>query len=230
MTKLLLVDDDLTIGPLVKEYLEAHDFHCVLCHNAYDGLRVFKEDAFDLCILDVVMPMMNGLELADHFISLNSNIPFLFLTSQGSLNDRVKGLEMGADDYILKPFSMKELLLRIQTILKRTVKKSNIQLVNKVYDIGRFTFHATSRELKIDDQTISLSAIEAQLLQLFCESNDGIVLRDKALSAIWSDEYSFKTRSLNVYVSRLRKYFLLDKSISIKNIHGKGYQLIQKLS
>jgi len=228
MAKLLLVDDDLTLGPLIKEYLETHDFTCVLCHNAFDGLKSFKKEDYDLCILDIVMPLMNGLELANEFKYFKANVPFLFLSSKGSIEDRIKGLEHGADDYILKPFSMKELLLRINTILKRSKDQESIANANKEYNIGQYVFHLTSRELLYHTLIIHLSDIEAQLLSMFCESPDGIIYRDRALNQIWRDEYNFKSRSLNVYISKLRKYLIHDEMIKIKNIHGKGYQMIIK--
>lgn len=225
--KILIVDDDRTLSPIVKEYLEAKDFECVLCHNAFDGLSAFKEQRFDLCILDVVMPMKTGFELAEEITEHDASIPFLFLTSQTDQEDRIKGLEVGADDYILKPFSMKELALRIGIILRRSAQDSSQPLQRK-YSIGNYTFSATSRELSIAEDTTKLSWIEARLLTQFCEASSGIIYRDKVLRLIWSDEHSFRDRSLNVYVSKLRKYLKADPNIDIHNIHGTGYQMIIK--
>jgi DNA-binding response OmpR family regulator len=226
MHKILIVDDDRTLSPLVKEYLEAKDFECVLCHNAYDGFEAFKKQSFDLCILDIVMPLEDGYGLAKKITNSNPDIPFLFLTSQSDQEDKIKGLEAGADDYILKPFSMKELYLRIQAILKR-FQSRRVQRKDQIaYEICSYSFNPAVRELKHESGSIRLSWIESQLLHMFCKSDDGIILREVALKQIWSDENNFRARSLNVYVSKLRSYLQKEERITIRNIHGSGYQMI----
>lgn len=228
MPKILIVDDDRTLSPLIKEYLEAKNLDCTLCHNAFDGLKVFKKEKFDLCVLDIVMPLEDGFELAAKLTNVNPNIPFLFLSSKTHQDDKIKGLEAGADDYILKPFSMKELYLRIQAILKRSQASGGNKKQNVEYQISTYTFNPSARELKREGETLNLSWIESQLLHMFCQSNDGIISRDVALKQIWSDEHNFRTRSLNVYVSKLRNYLQVDPNISIRNIHGSGYQMLIK--
>ncbi|MBK9256644.1 MAG: response regulator transcription factor [Saprospiraceae bacterium] len=225
---ILLVDDDRSLSPLVKEYLEAKDFQCSLFHNAFDALDAFKKTAFTLCILDIRMPMKSGLELAEDLKVIQPDIPFLFLTGQTDKEDRIKGLEAGADDYITKPFSMQELYLRVQAILRRVETYSKLKSETAIFQIGRFKFNASTREISQIESKIKLSAIEARLLKMFCDSSDGIILRDTALRQIWDDENSFRERSLNVYVSKLRQYFKEDPNIEILNIHGTGYQLISK--
>lgn len=226
--KILLVDDDRSLSPLVQEYLEAKEFECILYHNAFDAYKDFKKHHFNLCILDIKMPMKSGFELAEEIKAIAPGIPFLFLTGQTDKEDRIKGLEAGADDYITKPFSMQELYLRIKAIMKRTEMYQQIQKQTSSFNIGRFRFDAESREISGTTAPLKLSAIEARLLRLFCEAPDGIVYRDNALKQIWDDENNFRERSLNVYVSKLRQYLKDDPSIEILNIHGTGYKLIVK--
>ncbi|MDF1699134.1 MAG: response regulator transcription factor [Saprospiraceae bacterium] len=228
MYKILLVDDDRMLSPLVKEYLEAKDYTCTLCYNAHDGLKEFNKKEFDLCILDIVMPLEDGYELAAKITNINPNIPFLFLSGKTQQEDKIKGLEAGADDYILKPFSMKELYLRIQAILKRSKSQGSSKTPSIEYQISSYSFNPSARELKRDEDTLNLSWIESQLLHMFCQAPDGIISRDIALKQIWSDEHNFKSRSLNVYVSKLRNYLQADPSIRIRNIHGSGYQMVIK--
>jgi len=223
---ILLVDDDRSLSPLVKEYLEAKDFECHLFHNGYDAITAFKKMPFSLCILDIRMPMKSGFQLAEEIISLQPGTPFLFLTGQTEKEDRIKGLEAGADDYITKPFSMQELFLRIKNILKRTDHHQKLKKGISAFDVGQYLFNADTRELVFKEVPIKLSSIESKLLRLFCEAEDGIIYRDNALKQIWEDENSFRERSLNVYVSKLRSYFKEDSNIEILNIHGTGYKLL----
>jgi len=225
---ILLVDDDRSLSPLVKEYLEAKDFQCSLFHNAFDALDAFRKTPFSLCILDIRMPMKSGFELAEELKSIQPDIPFLFLSGQIEKEDRIKGLEAGADDYITKPFSMQELYLRVTAILRRVETYSKLKNETAVFQIGQYKFNASTREIMQIESKVKLSAIEAKLLRMFCESTDGIILRDTALKVIWEDENNFRERSLNVYVSKLRQYLKDDPAIEILNIHGTGYQLISK--
>ncbi len=226
--RILIVDDDKTISPLLKEYLEENGYECTLLHNAFDALSAFKSEGFDLCIFDVVMPMKNGHELAKEIQMYNTEIPFLFLTSLSGQADRIKGLEIGAEDYIIKPFSMKELLLRVNIILKRAKPTQFLNTSTNLYQIGIYQFNANTRKLTTTDSVICLSSIETKLLQMFCESSNGIILREQALNQIWGDQHNFKSRSLNVYISKLRNFFNDSQDIEILNIHGSGYQLVVK--
>ena len=228
LKKILLADDDRTLSPMVQEYLEAKGFTCHLHHNAFDAYEDFKNGGFSLCILDIKMPMKSGFELAAEIKGLEPDAPFLFLTGQTDKEDRIKGLEAGADDYITKPFSMQELYLRIKAILKRTEKYQVIQSKISEFSIGQFIFNTDTREIKSESGVIKLSSIESKLLRMFCEAHDGVIQRDEALKQIWSDENSFRERSLNVYVSKLRNYLKEDPSIQFLNIHGSGYKLVVK--
>lgn len=224
--KLLLVDDDLTLSPLVKEYLEASGMTCTLCHNGFEALVILKHNHFDLCLLDIRMPMKSGFDLAKEMVAFNPEIPFLFLTGQADKEDRIKGFEYGAEDYILKPFSMQELVLRIKVILRRTATHSLLASGLEPLAIGSFLFFPEKRELKHNNAVQRLSEIESKLLSMFRQGSDGIVLRENALKQLWKDEYMFRDRSLNVFVSKLRKYLKADPNIEILNIHGAGYRMI----
>ncbi len=224
---ILFVDDERQFSGMTKEYLEAKGFKVTLKHSADDGLASFKSKAFNLCIFDVKMPIKDGFSLAEEVTKLDENIPIVFLTGQTQREDRIKGLTLGADDYITKPFSMEELYLRVKAILKRVTiqeKKSP----SHFHNLGKFTFDSIARELKSGDQITKLSAIESKLLGLFCEQKNGLLQRDFALNRIWNDEDYLKGRSLNVYVSKLRSFLKDDENIEILNVHGEGYRMIVK--
>ena len=226
---ILIVDDDRALSPLVAEYLQAKNFETTLCHNAEEGLKKFRSLDIDLCVLDIKMPIKNGFALAHEIREFSSDIPYLFLTSESAKEMRIEGLKMGADDYILKPFSMEELFLRIQLILKRSFFQNNQKKENRShYKIGKLNFDSNTRQLSDGNEVINLSTIETQLLQMFCESNNGYVERENALKLIWNDDDMIRTRSLNVYVSKLRKHLESDPTISFLNVHGSGYKMVVK--
>ncbi len=224
--RILFVDDDQLLSSMTKEYLEAKDFKVSLFHNAEEGLLQFKQGDYDLCLLDVKMPIKDGFSLAEDIRNLDSEIPIFFLTGKTDTTDRIKGLTLGADDYITKPFSMEELSLRINAILKRTILENS--KTKQVQVIGAYLFHSVSRELHFQESVTKLSAIESKLLGLLAENVNGLLGRDYALNKIWLDEDHLKGRSLNVYVSRLRKYLSQDENIEILNVHGEGYRLVVK--
>jgi DNA-binding response OmpR family regulator len=174
------------------------------------------------------MPLKSGMELAEEIKMLKPDTPFLFLTGQADKEDRIKGLEAGADDYVTKPYSMQELYLRVKAILRRLEINTHARKITKSYSIGQYRFEADSREVTREGKTDKLSEIESKLLSMFCEAPDGIVSRDHALKRIWDDENSFRERSMNVYVSKLRQYLKDDPNIEIMNIHGFGYKLMVK--
>ncbi|HZV69682.1 MAG TPA: response regulator transcription factor [Saprospiraceae bacterium] len=223
---LFLVDDDLTLSPLVKEYLDAKGMNCTLCHSAFEALDLFRKNQFDLCLLDIQMPMKSGFDLARDMVSFKPDIPFLFLTAQSDKEDRIKGFEFGAEDYVLKPFSMQELALRIKAILRRTSRTSPARLVHAPVPFLSFVFNPETRELIQNENVQRLSEIESQLLTMFLKAPDGIVLRDLALKQLWPDEHMFRDRSLNVFVSRLRHILKGDPGVEILNIHATGYRMI----
>lgn len=188
---LLLVDDDLALSPLTKEYLEAKEFQVTLRHSGDEGWEAFRSGAFDCCILDVKMPLKDGFSLAEDIRQLNPGMPILFLTGASQKEERIRGLSLGADDYITKPFSMEELYLRIRNILKRSTVQQK-QSEKAVHEIGIYRFDVATRELQGGPEMVKLTAIEARLLQLFCESDNGIIRRDIALQRFWGDEDMLK--------------------------------------
>jgi len=223
---LLFVDDEKQFSAMIKEYLEAKGFKVTLRHSADDGLSSFRSNDYHLCIFDVKMPFKDGFSLAEEIRSLDEDMPIVFLTGQTQKENRIKGLKMGADDYITKPFSMEELYLRVKAILKRVEKPKKI--TPESFEIGRYSFNPVTRELSIASENTKLSAIEAKLLQLFCENRNDLVRRDFALNKIWQDDDRLKERSLNVYISKLRTFLKEDENVEILNVHGEGYRLVVK--
>ncbi len=223
---ILLVDDEINFSEITREYLEAKGCRVVLKHSADTALVTFKNEHFDLCVFDVKMPIKNGFELAEEVRELDEYIPIVFLTGQVKKEHRLKGLGIGADDYITKPFSMEELFLRIKNILKRTLSQRKEQNGKLNFQIGQYNFEGTSRELFFNGQMVKLTAIEAKLLSMFCENENGIIERNLALKRIWGDDDFLRGRSLNVYVSKLRSHLKNDEAIKILNVHGVGYKMV----
>lgn len=223
---ILFVDDEQQFSEMTKEYLEAKGFNVTLKHSADEGLSSFKVNAYNICIFDVKMPIKDGFSLAEDIRALDENIPIVFLTGQTQKESRIKGLTIGADDYITKPFSMEELFLRIKVILKRVTVQEKKNPDH--FKIGKYSFDALARELKLGVETVKLSAIEAKLLELFCKNLNNIIQREFALNRIWQDEDYLKGRSLNVYVSKLRSFLKGDENIEILNVHGEGYRMVVK--
>lgn len=224
--RILMVDDDRTFSVLTQEYLEAKGLKVSLLHNGDDGLTTFRKADFDLCILDVKMPLKDGFTLAGELRSWRPEIPIIFLTGQTEKEHRIKGFLVGADDYITKPFSMEELYLRVSAVMRRVQVQEKAKQEIGPYRVGVYSFDARTRELALGGQTAKMSAIEARLLQLFCDSPAGMIEREAALRQIWDDEDMLRGRSLNVYVSKLRQYLKEDPAIEILNVHGVGYQLV----
>lgn len=222
--RLLLCDDDVQLAKLTSEYLEAKGFDVSTASNAIDGYKMFSEGRFDMCILDVKMPMKTGFELASDIREVDAQIPIIFLTAESDTEKRIEGLMIGADDYLTKPFSFRELFLRITAIFKRIQAPGSE--THTIRNIGKYQFNVETRTLIIDQTEYRLSDIEAQLLEAFCRTPNGRVTRDHLLSTIWQDDDHLKSRSLNVYVSKLRKRLALDPSIEILNIHGSGYHMV----
>jgi DNA-binding response OmpR family regulator len=223
---LLLVDDERHFSEMTREYLVAKGCTTVLKHNANEGLVSFKNEHFDLCIFDVKMPIKDGFELAREIRALNEFIPIIFLTGQTQKAYRIEGLSIGADDYVTKPFSMEELYLRIKNILRRTRLQVQERENQEAYQLGNYSFDASTRELLLTEKVVKLTAIEAKLLRMFCESENGLVERNMALKRIWGDDDLMRGRSLNVYVSKLRNYLKKDGNIEILNVHGVGYRIV----
>lgn len=225
--RIFLVEDDLSFGSVLKAYLEIYKYEIEWVKDGRDAINTFENGQFDICILDVMLPHIDGFQLAENIKCLRPEIPFIFLTAKTLKEDEIKGYELGADDYIKKPFDSEILLFKLQAILNRNsdikqkTKSSSLQ-------IGHFLLKPEYRELNNlqNNTNQKLSPKEAELLQMLIESKDSVLLRDEALRKIWGDDNYFTKRSMDVYVTKLRKYLKDDKTIEILNIHGSGFRLI----
>ena len=220
--KILYVEDDLNLGFVTQDNLQIYGFDVRHCKNGQEALGVFKTEIFDLCILDVMLPKLDGFELAKIIRKENKEIPILFLTAKSLKADKIEGLKLGGDDYITKPFSIEELILKIEIFLKRSkiVSPKNEQ---SQFKIGEFTFDFLSLQLSHPEKEKTLTLKEAQLLRFFVTHKNQVLKRDYILKEVWSDDDYFSGRSMDVFISRLRGYLKYDASLEIKNIHGVGF-------
>jgi DNA-binding response OmpR family regulator len=225
-TKILLVEDDPNFGSIMKSYLELNDFTVVLKPDGKQGLSAFKSELFDICILDVMMPEMDGFTLAKEIKKTNSSVPFIFLTAKSLKEDMLEGFKTGADDYITKPFDSEVLLFKLHAILKRNVKAGSGEAEPNEIMVGKLKFNIMLRTLSFEKQSFQLSPKEAQLLKMLCLAKDGILLRKDALEQIWGADNYFNGRSMDVFIARVRKYLKADPGIEIANIHGNGFRMI----
>lgn len=224
--KILLAEDDPNLGNLLKEYLEAKGYTVALATNGKEGFDSFKKNKFDICLLDVMMPVKDGYTLAREIRSIDKNVPVVFLTAKSMKEDAIEGFNAGADDYITKPFSMEELMLRIKAILRRTKGGSSAQAEQTVFNVGKFTFDYNRQVLSIGTRQQKLTSKEADLLRLLCLHTNDVLDRSHALNSIWHDDSYFNSRSMDVYIAKLRKYLKEDPSVEILNIHGRGFKLL----
>lgn len=223
-TRILLVEDEKNFGMVLRDYLSMNGFEVTLCENGELGLLAFKTSKFDLCIVDVMMPVKDGFTMASEIKELNKNTPFIFLTARGMRDDMIKGYKLGADDYITKPFDSEVLLLKLKAILNRN---SADQTDTFLHEIGKFSFNAKLRILKSENnKEEKLSPKEAALLNLLCQHKNDVLPREKALKQIWNDDSYFTGRSMDVYIVKLRKYLASDSNLEITNLHGNGYSLV----
>ncbi len=219
---ILLAEDDLNLGFLLTEFLESHGYHVKLYRDGESALKGFKSVGFNFCILDVMLPRMDGFTLARNIKDMMPGIPVIFLTARSMKADKLKGYDLGADDYITKPFDEDELLCRIKAIMNRTdLDISN----NQTYRIGKYEFDMENLALKIGDETRRLTSREAEVLHLLCNSKNNIVKREQLLTSIWGENDYFAGRSLDVFISKLRKYFAADPTVRIENIPKVGFLL-----
>ncbi len=221
--KILLTEDDENLGMLLREYLIAKGFDTDLLPDGEEGYKAFKSKKYDLCILDVMMPKKDGFSLAKDIRMVNTSIPIVFLTAKSLKEDIFEGFKIGADDYLTKPFSMEELLFRIEAILRRT-KGGNVAL--DVYTLGRFKFDTQKQQLLEGDVVIKLTTKESELLKLLCTNANKVLERNFALKTIWVDDNYFNARSMDVYITKLRKHLKDEPNVEIINVHGKGYKLV----
>lgn len=221
--KVLLTEDDKNLGTILKAYLEAKGFPTTLCTDGQEGLDKFKRDDFQFCILDVMMPVMDGFALAAEIRKLDKKVPLLFLTAKAMQDDKIQGFELGADDYLTKPFSMEELLLRMKAILRRSAEDT-VRPTN--FKVGSFSFDYNRQMLTKNGEENKLTSKEAELLRLLCENMNKVLDRSVALNKIWYDDSYFNARSMDVYITKLRKYFKSDPQIELMNVHGVGFKLV----
>lgn len=222
--KILLCEDDENLGMLLREFLQAKGFNADLYPDGEKGYKAFLKGKYDLCVLDVMMPKKDGFTLAQEIRQSNVDVPIIFLTAKQLKEDIIEGFKIGADDYIPKPFSMEELVLRVEAILRRVRGKKNKD--TSVYKLGNFTFDTQKQLLQIGEKQTKLTTKENELLALLCSHANEILQRDFALKTIWIDDNYFNARSMDVYITKLRKHLKDDPQIEIINIHGKGYKLI----
>jgi len=222
--KILLVEDDQNLGQLLQEYLNLKNFDTDLARDGEQGLSLYIKNKYDACILDVMMPKKDGFTLAKEIRMDSVEIPIIFLTARSMKEDTLEGLRIGADDYLTKPFSMEELLLRLKAILRRIKNKENDEEKN-IFKIGKYDFDVIHQSLKLDGESIRLTSKETELLKLLCLNINQVLERSAALTLIWHDDTYFNARSMDVFIAKLRKYLKSDPSIEIVNIHGTGYRL-----
>jgi len=229
MSKILLAEDDPNLGDILKEYLELKGkFQVTLCTDGEEALRVFNREPFDLCILDVMMPKKDGFTLGKDIRKVNDTIPIIFATAKGMMEDKTIAFGLGGDDYITKPFRVEELLLRINALLKRSANKEQPEPEETVttFEIGEYFFDYMSQVIKRKGEQQKLSTKEAELLRMLCLKKNDVLTREEALLKIWHDDNYFNGRSMDVFLSKLRKYLKEDPNVEIVNVHGKGYKLL----
>jgi DNA-binding response OmpR family regulator len=226
VNSVLLVEDDPNLGSLLQDYLNAKGFNTKLARDGKEGYDLFCRQDFDLCLLDVMMPVKDGLTLAKEIRQTNKQIPIIFLTAKSMKEDTLEGFNAGADDYITKPFSMEELQARIQAVLRRSTKNVSLSSEEREFHLGNYVFDSEKQTLSIHNQVHKLTTKESALLRLLCVNRNQILDRNFALKSIWHDDNYFNGRSMDVYIAKLRKYLKEEPKVEIVNIHGKGFKLL----
>lgn len=225
-TKVLLAEDDTNLGMLLKEYLEAKGYEAILAQNGKEAYENFVKSKFDICILDVMMPVKDGFTLAKEIRANNKAVPIIFLTAKSMKEDAIEGFSVGADDYITKPFNMEELLARVKAVLRRTIGNSGLDAEQESFKIGKYLFDHNHQTLTIAGKQQKLTTKESDLLKLLCLHSNNVLDRTFALNAVWQTDNYFSGRSMDVYITKLRKYLKDDPKVEILNIHGKGFKLL----
>ncbi len=224
--KILLAEDDSNLGMILKSYLEARGYNTFLFEDGEKAINAFKKEDFDFCIIDVMMPVKDGFSLAKEIRAMNKKIPILFLTAKSMHEDIIEGLKIGADDYMTKPFSMEELLLRMNAIIKRSSENTDQDLKKNIFKIGKLTFDYNRQVLTLGKKEQKMTSKEAALLRMLCRNKNTVLDRSEALLNVWGNDSYFNARSMDVYMTKLRKYLKQDPNIQIINIHGKGFKLL----
>jgi len=227
MIQILLTEDDPNLGQLLQEYLSSKGYRVDLAVNGEIGIKHFLENQYDLCLLDVMMPRKDGFSLAKEIRFSNKDIPIIFLTAKSMKEDTIQGFKVGADDYITKPFNMEELLMRIKAVLRRYRKsETTSEPQQSTFELGKYRFDFDHQLLSFDDNTQKLTSKESALLKLFCENKNQPINRSFALKLIWGDDSYFNARSMDVYITKLRKHLKDDASLQIMHVHGEGFKLL----
>jgi len=228
--KILLVEDDPNFGTVLKDYLALNDYNVTHAKDGIEGLIMFKNSDYDLCILDVMMPRKDGFSLAEDIRATNKEIPIIFLTAKTLKEDVLKGYAVGADDYLNKPFDSEVLLYKIKAILQRKGAESSPESEQFEFMVGSFFFNSKLRHLSVgeDSEPIKLSPKESKLLRMLAIHKNDLMPRELALTKIWRDDNYFTSRSMDVYIAKLRKYLKVDDKVEILNIHGEGFRLVEK--
>jgi len=227
-TSILLLEDDANLGLIISEHLRLNGYDVTLCKNGKDGLEQIEKNKYNLCLADIMMPELDGFSFARQIRQSGNAVPLIFLTAKSLQEDKIEGFKIGCDDYITKPFSIEELLLRIQAVLKRS-DNNQINAVDSnqtIFEIGHYNFDSKSRLLSSPDKEYKLTSKESELLRLLCLNINDTLERQDALQTIWGDESYFSGRSMDVFISKLRKLLKSDPSVEIINVHGIGFKLI----
>ncbi len=224
--KLLVAEDDPNLGAILKAYLTQKGYTVYLVTDGQQALETYHQGGIDACVLDIMMPIKDGFTVAKEIRRIDKQIPLLFLTARNLEADKLKGFEIGADDYLTKPFSMEELLARINAVIRRSFDENKPE--NNIFTIGKFTFDYNHQILSIDGEERRLTSKESELLRLFCINFNQLVERTSTLQKIWKDDSYFAARSMDVYITRIRRYLRPDPSVQIINVHGVGFKLTQK--
>lgn len=224
MAKILYVEDDRNLGYVTKDSLEEEGFEILHFSDGKEALKSFQKDKYDLCLLDVMLPELDGFSLAEKIRDQNQQIPIIFLTAKVMQEDKIAGLKIGGDDYITKPFSIDELILRIKVFLKRN-KVSDQEVGQNEFEIGEFIFRYNELQLQLDEELQKLTHREAEVLKFLCDRMNSVVKREDILTEIWGRDDYFLGRSLDVFITRLRKMLTPDDSVKIENVHGVGFRL-----
>jgi DNA-binding response OmpR family regulator len=224
--KVLLAEDDKNLGAVLKAYLEAKGYQTTLCINGKEAFDIFNKKKVDFCIVDVMMPVKDGFTLAQEIRKLDKHIPILFLTAKSLQEDKIRGFEIGGDDYLTKPFSMEELLMRMKAILRRVNEGIGTDVKTNLFKLGKLAFDYNRQMLNSPVGEHKLTSKEAELLKLLCDNANEVLDRSVALNRIWQDDSYFNARSMDVYITKLRKYLKDDPSVELLNVHGIGFKLV----
>ncbi len=224
--KVLLAEDDKNLGNVLKSYLEVKGFETILCINGQEAYNAFEKGGYGFCIVDVMMPVKDGFTLVKEIREKDKHIPVLFLTAKSMQEDKMRGFQVGGDDYLTKPFSMEELLVRMQAILRRVNENTSNEIRNNVFVIGKYQFDFNRQILRMADKEQKLTSKEAALLRLLAINLNQVLDRSYALKEIWNDDSYFNARSMDVYITKLRKFLKLDPTVELINVHGIGFKLV----